>query len=152
MVVSTGPVPAEPTYARAKIDRGRLLDAASFKELMARCHKESDDGAHTGLIMSDHAFQTVFGGDHTALVRKAEFAEIPVAVKEFRAKAWVRIPGFDARSLGTFVAPAEPERKPAADQAGPSGDGTVSFTVHGPMSGVQAHTVHGGIQQGQWPR
>jgi hypothetical protein len=147
MAVLTGPVPAEPTYARAKIDRARLLDAASFKELMARCHEESEDGAHTGLIMSDHAFQTVFSGDHTALVRRAEFAEIPVVAKEFRATALVRIPGFDARSLTRFVAAAQPAGEPVAGQARSADGGAVSFTVHGPMSGVQAHTVHGGIRQ-----
>jgi hypothetical protein len=104
MAVLIGPVPAEPTYTRAKIDRARLLDAPAFRALIARCHRESEDGAHTGLIMSDHAFRTVFGGDHTALVRQAEFAEVSVAIKEFRDRAWVRVPGFDARSLRAFIA------------------------------------------------
>jgi hypothetical protein len=104
MAVLTGPVPAEPTYARAKIDRARLLDAPVFRSLMARCHREAADGAYTGLILSGHAFHTVFGGDHTALVRQAEFAEVPVVAKEFRDRAWVRVPGWDARSLRAFIA------------------------------------------------
>ncbi|HEX6352695.1 hypothetical protein [Actinophytocola sp.] len=49
----------------------------------------------------------MFGGDHTALVRQAEFAEVSVAIKEFRDRAWVRVPGFDARSLRGFIADEE---------------------------------------------
>lgn len=146
MVVSTGPVPEEPTYSRAKVDRARLLDAPAFRELIARCHRESAAGAHTGLIMADHAFQTAFGGDHTELVRRAEFARIPVATKEFRATAWVRVPGFDARTLATFVADAGTGEREAGHAPRHA---TVHNEVHGPMSGVQAGTIHGGVRFGR---
>jgi hypothetical protein len=148
MVVETGPVPEEPTYVRAKVDRARLLDAAAFKDLLARCHRESPDGAHTGLIMSDHAFRTVYGGDHTAVVRRSEFAELVVAAKEFRATAWVRVPGFDVRSLRDFIAEVEPAAEPVNEAPAVH----VHNQVNGTMSGVQAGVVHGGITFGAGPR
>jgi hypothetical protein len=146
MALVTGPVPDGQTYMRAKVDRARLLDAPAFKDLLARCHRESDGGAHTGLIISDHAFHTVFGGDHTELVRRSEFAELVVAAKEFRATAWVRVPGFDARSLRTFgAAMSGEESTTASDEAR---DARVHNTVNGTMSGVQANVIHGGITFG----
>jgi hypothetical protein len=151
MVVDTGPVPTEPTYARAKIDRARLLEAPAFKNLLARCHREAEDGAHTGLIMSDHAFRTVFGGDHTALVREAEFAELAVATKEFQATAWVRVPGFDARTLKDFIAEAADTE--AADEAPAPSGGAVYNSISGSANDViQARDIHGGITFGHGPR
>lgn len=145
MAVLSGPVPAEPTYARTKIDVARLLDAPVFKALIERCHTESADGAATGLIMSDHAFRTVFGGDHTEVVRQAEFAEVSVVAKELRATAWVRVPGFDARSVSAFVTEQRSEPSPGPARAV---GGVVNQVLGGSNFGVQAHTVHGGVKQG----
>jgi hypothetical protein len=151
MVVDTGPVPDEPTYARAKVDRARLLDAKAFKDLIARCHRESPDGAHTGLIMSGHAFRTVFGGDHTAVVRESEFAELAVAAKEFRATAWVRVPGFDARTLKDFIAEAA-DTEPTDEAPAPAG-GAVYNSISGSAEHViQARDIHGGVTFGPGPR
>jgi hypothetical protein len=149
MAVETGPVPdRQQTYLRAKIDRARLLESAAFKALMERCHTEPGGGAHTGLIISDHAFRTAFGGDHTVLVRDTEFAEITVAVKEYEAKAWVRVPGFDARSLRTFLDQATTPRPEQAHDDLRATNGGVHNQVNGVMRGVQAGIIHGGVRFG----
>jgi hypothetical protein len=139
IAVHAGPLP-EHGYARTRIDHARLLDAPVLKELLARCHETADDGAHTGLVLSDQVFRSVFGGDHTELVRSTEFAELAVSAKEFRTNAWVRVPGFDARSLAALSTPGRKTAEP--DAAG------VHNQVNGVMNGVQAGTVHGGITFG----
>jgi hypothetical protein len=155
LAIETGPVPDRPTFLRAKIDRARLLDASEFKNLLARCHRESEDGAQTGLIMSASAFQTAFGGDYTAIVRRSEFAPLSVSAKEFRATAWVRVPGFDARSLRALSSdPSEAGQRPdngdALKRPSPTREALINNSAT-TVSGVQAGIVHGGITQRHEP-
>jgi hypothetical protein len=145
VAVEVGPVGAEPGFYPAKITHGRLLNAEAFKRLFRRC-QESDQGTHTGLIISDQVLRTAFGGDHTNLVRRGEFAPLPVRDKEYADTAWVRVPGFDARSIGEL---AQPDVRTTP---GPQDQPRVSNHVNGNMYGVQTGTVNGGISFGAGPR
>jgi hypothetical protein len=135
VAVHVGPV-GDDGFHRARITHTRLLDAPEFKDLLKRCRDErAEDTATTALIVSSEALETAFSGDHTQVVRRSDFASLPVAHKEYRQEAWVRVPGFDPRSLAAFTHPA----------SAPQPQEHVRNVVHGDMHGVQAGTVHGGL-------
>lgn len=147
MAVEMGAVGDETGYYAPKVRLSRLLNAAAFKALMRRCLTEGPDGSvNSGLIVSSPAFREAFGGAYTANVRQHEFAEIEASEKEFREKAWVRVPGLDSRTLTEFAeAPATAPAPPG------SGRGRVVNQVFGSMNGVQAGDVHGDIHFGTPP-
>jgi hypothetical protein len=142
IAVEVGPVGSEPGFYAAKISLGRLLGASAFKRLFLDCLAEQGaDAASTALIVSDTALRTAFGGDHTSVVRRAEFSPLSVRDKEYADTAWVRIPGFDTRTAtAAEPAVAQPEQ------------GRLVNTVHGTMSGIQAGIVTGPVTFGQPPR
>ncbi|WP_086668350.1 hypothetical protein [Lentzea kentuckyensis] len=135
VAVHVGPV-GDDGFHRARITHTRLLDAPEFKDLLKRCrHEGAEETATTALIVSSEALDTAFSGDHTQVARRSDFASLPVSHKEYRHDAWVRVPGFDPRSLAEFVGTASaPE--PAA---------RVQNVVHGAMNGVQAGNVGGDL-------
>ncbi|KOV89693.1 hypothetical protein [Nocardia sp. NRRL S-836] len=134
--VHLGPVGEDGGFYQARITHARLLDAPEFKALLKRCRAEGgEDTANTALIVSSEALDTAFSGNHTRLARRGEFGSLPVSHKEYRHNAWVRVPGFDPRTLTSFTsAPAAPD--PVA---------RVVNTVHGTNYGIQAGDIHGGI-------
>jgi len=136
VAVHVGPV-GDDGFHRARITHARLLDAPEFKDLIKRCQDEgTEDTANTALIVSSEALDTAFSGDHTQVARRSDFASLPVAHKEYRHEAWVRVPGFDPRTLAAFTTPA-PKPEPVA---------RVQNIVHGNMNGgIQAGTVNGGV-------
>ncbi|WNV83403.1 hypothetical protein [Umezawaea sp. Da 62-37] len=137
IAVEVGPVGDRPGLYPAKITLARLLNSEAFKRTFRRCVDDRrHEGASTALIASDHALRTAFGGDHTTLVRRAEFTRISVRDKEFTDTAWIRVPGSDLRD----------EIEPTTSDQPASGG--VSNHVTGTMHGVQAHTVNGGITFG----
>jgi hypothetical protein len=139
VAVHVGPVGDDDGFYRARVTHARLLDAPEFKELLKRCRAEgSEDTANTALIVSSEALDTAFSGDHTRVARRSDFASLAVVHKEFRQEAWVRVPGFDARTLAGFTAPAPtPASAPVT---------RVRNVVHGDMhGGIQAGTVNGGV-------
>ena len=133
--VHVGPV-GDDGFHRARITHTRLLGAPEFKDLLKRCQDEgAEETATTAVIVSTEALDTAFSGDHTRVARRSEFASLPVAHKEYRHEAWVRVPGFDPRSLAQFVGTSKtPE--PAA---------RVQNIVHGDMNGIQTETINGGL-------
>lgn len=135
VAVHVGPV-GDDGFHRARITHTRLLDAPEFKDLLKRCrHEGAEETATTALIVSSEALDTAFSGDHTQVARRSEFASLPVAHKEYRHDAWVRVPGFDPRSLAEFVgATSAPE--PAA---------RVHNVVNGDLHGMQTGVVNGGV-------
>lgn len=147
MAVELGAVGDETGYYAPKVRLSRLLNAAAFKTLMRRCLSDRPDGSvNSGLIVSSPVFREAFGGAYTASVEEYEFAEIEASEKEFREKAWVRVPGLDARTLTEFATAAEPAPAPGE----PAG-GRVVNQVFGSMHGVQAGDVHGDINFGTPP-
>ncbi|MEU4802609.1 hypothetical protein [Actinosynnema sp. NPDC023587] len=132
LAVETGPVGPHPGLYAPKISLCRLLNAASFKDLTARC-----TGMNTALILSDQAHGAVFGGDYTRHVRRTQFGPLDIREKEYAATAWVRIPGFDTRHPGPPVS--------TGTSAVPEPIGRISNVVHGSVHGVQAGIVYGGI-------
>ena len=135
VAVHVGPV-GEDGFHRARITHTRLLDAPEFKDLLKHCQAEgAEETATTALIVSSEALDTAFSGDHTRVARRGDFASLPVSHKEYRHDAWVRVPGFDPRSLAKFVGNSDtPE--PAA---------RIQNIAHGEMSGVQAGNVSGDL-------
>lgn len=145
VAVELGPVGDQPGYYAPKISLTRLLNAETFKRLFERCmHERTDDSVNTGLIVSEQAFRSAFSGDHTQLARRSDFAEIPVQDKEFAAKAWVHVPGFDPLSITGF---AQQHGQPAPERSP-----QVHNQVNGSMNGIQAGTINGGIVFGAGPR
>ncbi|MGH3943075.1 MAG: hypothetical protein ACRDTG_31520 [Pseudonocardiaceae bacterium] len=145
IAVELGPVGDLPGYYPSKISHTRLLNAPAFKELLQRCIDEASDGSvNTGLILSEHAFSSAFGGDHTESVRRGDFVALPVVDKEFAQAAWVRIPGFDSRSIENFINTFLPLTADAKSDR----EVRVRNEVRGMMTGVQAGTVNGGISFG----
>ncbi|GGP41966.1 hypothetical protein [Saccharothrix coeruleofusca] len=140
IAVEVGPVGPQPGLYEPKIAHARLLGAPAFKELFARCAEHNPDTT-TCLILSEQALRAVFGGGYTRYARRSDFAPVPVRHKEFVETAWVRVPGFDARSIREFAARAEPRESPATPHS-------VTNTVHGTMNGVQAGTITGGVHIG----
>lgn len=136
VAVHVGPVGDDDGFYRARVTHTRLLDAPEFKDLLKRCHEAGDeDTANTALIVSSEALETAFSGDHTRVARRSDFASLPVTHKEYRHDAWVRVPGFDPRTLAGFTGPTgtpEPQVR-------------VRNVVHGDMHGIQAGTVNGGV-------
>jgi hypothetical protein len=133
--VHVGPV-GEDGFHRARVVHSRLLDAPEFKDLLKRCHENcAEDNANTAVIISAEALDTAFSGDHTQVARRSDFASLAVAHKEFRQEAWVRVPGFDPRTLAGFANPV-PAPEPVAG---------VHNVVNGDMHGIQAGSVSGGI-------
>jgi hypothetical protein len=139
VAVHVGPV-GDDGFHRARITHTRLLDAPEFKNLLKRCHAEAtgetaEETATTALIVSSEALDTAFSGDHTEVARRGDFASLPVSHKEYRHDAWVRVPGFDPRSLTAL-----------ADTAtAPEPEARVRNVVHGNMHGVQAGNVSGDL-------
>ncbi|MET9630170.1 hypothetical protein ABZX92_22150 [Lentzea sp. NPDC006480] len=132
--VHVGPV-GENGFHRARVVHSRLLDAPEFKDLLRRCHEEgSEDTANAAVIVSSEALDTAFSGDHTRVARRSDFASLPVAHKEYRHEAWVRVPGFDSRTLAGFADPA-PAPEPAA---------RYQNIAHGEVN-TQISTVSGGL-------
>lgn len=149
IAVEVGPVGNASGFYEPKITLTRMLESEKFKELFDRCRQEEpDDTVNTALIVSEHAFQTVFSGDHTRLVRRNEFERLEVHVKEHQRIAWVRVPGFDARSLATFIESRSTEEAELPTQAPPASN-VIQGSSYG---GIQAGTINGGVSQGWQPR
>ncbi|MFD5826917.1 hypothetical protein [Lentzea sp. NPDC060358] len=136
VAVHVGPVGADG-FHRTRVDHNRLLDAPEFKKLLERCRElGSEETANTGLIVSSEALDAAFSGDHTQLARRSDFAALAISNKEFRQEAWVRVQGFDSRSLTAFTKTA-----PEMHQSGTR----VRNVVHGNMHGVQAGDIDGNL-------
>ncbi|MCE7003179.1 hypothetical protein LWC34_10100 [Kibdelosporangium philippinense] len=144
IAVHVGPVGPEPGYYEPKITLSRLLNAPVFKQVVERCLAERRGDVNTGLIVSDNAYRAVFGGDHTRLVTQAEFASVAASDKEFAQPAWIRVPGFEAKSLVASVAAEGPASASGAAPAG-TPNGSMQNTANGPMSGLQANTIAGNV-------
>lgn len=143
IAIELGPVGDRDGYYRPKITHARLLNAAAFKTLLARCVEEGGPGlANTAVIVSDHAMRSAFSGDHTRMVKETDFALFTPPGAEFPGSAWVRVPGFDARSITRFAEHAEPAPSTARPEA------RVHNHVGGNMNGVQAGTINGGVTFG----
>ena len=153
--IDIGAVGEEPGYYTPKIHLARMLGATEFKGLVDECIRSSVDRAgnswvNSALVMSGFAFREVFGGDYTSQVRQAEFAELAVSNKEFSDTVWVRVPGFDARTLVQFATSMTRSSKQVrADGAARRSVDTVVNYVAGDMSdSVQAGIVEGDINFG----
>lgn len=153
--IDIGAVGEEPGYYTPKIYLTRMLGAAAFRTLVNTCIRDNADDVgnsvvHTALIVSGAAFREVFGGDYTRL-RRADFAELPVTSKEFSDTAWIRVPGFDARTLArTAAESAEPTEQGGALQRDSDQAGSLVNYVHGSMTGsVQARVIEGDIHFGK---
>lgn len=151
LAVDVGPLPAEPGFHPANIARARLLEAPVFKLLARRCIAERPDGSmSTAMIISDTVHELLFRGDHTEAARAVDFAELPVTNKEYSARAWVAVPGFDARSLAALVAEdAPPPPSAPVEESNSTPVGNVSNVINGKVGkSVAAHTIHGGVHFG----
>jgi hypothetical protein len=148
IAVHTGAVGDGAGYFAPRIHLTRLLGAPAFKAVVGRCVAEHGDEkgnspVNSGLILSDAAFRAVFGGDYTTLVREADFARLEVGNKEFTDRAWLRVPGVDARTLAayaTHAAPAEEADEPARGRA--TSVNSMSGTIR---NALQVGQLHGGL-------
>jgi hypothetical protein len=144
LAVEVGPRPDMPGFQQANLARARLLNAPAFKALARRCIAERPDGSmSTAVIVSDAVHQALAPGHHTRLARPADFAELLVTNKEFTSRAWVAVPGFEARALASFGVDGAPAAAAAPAEARLA---LVTNTINGNMArSVMAHTVNGGV-------
>lgn len=93
--VHHGPVePADNGFAgRAVVTTCRLRDSAVLRHALVVA-----PDADLVLALSDSVFHNTVGGGHTSL-GTADFRRIDVVEKEFRAPAWLWVPGHDVHSL-----------------------------------------------------
>lgn len=149
IAVEVGPVGNALGFDEPKITLSRMLDSGKFKELFDRCRQEEpDEAVNTALIVSEQALRTVFSGDHTRLMCRSEFGRLDVHNKEHEGTAWVRVPGFDARSLAAFTQPRQAEDIEQLNQ-GPQVSNVIQGSSYG---GIQVGTLNGGLSQGPSPR
>ncbi|MFT2015920.1 hypothetical protein ACMA1D_08775 [Streptomyces sp. 796.1] len=108
--VHHGPVePADNGFAgRAVVTTCRLRDSAVLRHALVVA-----PDADLVLALSDSVFHSTVGGGHTSL-GTAEFRRIDVVEKEFRAPAWLWVPGHDVHGLPLTQATA-----PSATTADP---------------------------------
>jgi hypothetical protein len=149
LAVDVGPLPDGRGFHPANIARARLLEAPAFKALARRCMAERPDGSmSTAIIVSDAVYQDVFRHDWARHARPTDFAELAVTNKEFTARAWVAVPGFDARTLADFIAEDLPQASAPVEETDATRPGPVTSVMNvGTNHGVQAHTINGGVVQ-----
>ncbi|MBX9365702.1 hypothetical protein ACF09Y_15735 [Streptomyces massasporeus] len=96
---------------RAPVEIGRLLDSRVLKAALAAAPE-----AHLALAVSATVFNDVIGEAYTT-IRPQEFREVRVAEKEYAGRAWIRVPGYDAKSLDLGVAEPGAEGGPGGAEA-----------------------------------
>ncbi|WP_324789847.1 hypothetical protein [Streptomyces sp. H51] len=111
----------------AVVATARLLNAPALYDALA-----AHPGADLVLLLSDDVFRSVVEGGHTSL-RTEDFTRVTVQVKEYRAVAWLLVPGTSSGERTTaFHEPGAAERgkptapapgEPAADRSGPAAAG-----------------------------
>ncbi|SEG91199.1 hypothetical protein SAMN04489712_12860 [Thermomonospora echinospora] len=102
----------------------RLLDAPGFKAALKR------SGSVLGVLASQALYDEVIR-DARGLIDPDEFRPLPVANKETRATAWLRIPGEGHGGDGSQLVPADP---PAAQEPRAEVRITVPGVGHGPSA------------------
>lgn len=152
LAVEVGPLPEGQGFHPSNITRARLLEAPAFKLLARRCIAARPDGSmSTAMIMSDAVYQPVFRSDYTKVARRSDYAELAVTNKEFDARAWVAVPGFDARTLAEMIAEDQRPAAPAApaDQTEQPGVGRTTNVFNGKAgTSIMANDIHGDITIG----
>jgi hypothetical protein len=157
LAVEVGPLPDSQGFHAANIARSRLLEAPAFKLVAKTCIAERPDGSmSTAMILSDAVHTTVFGGAYAERARSTDFAPLAVTNKEFTARAWVAVPGFDARSLAAMVDDAAPTASAPTsapvEESKRTGGNRVKNTIKGGSKySVQADVINGGIRMGHTP-
>ncbi|MDG4531202.1 hypothetical protein [Streptomyces sp. AV19] len=108
--VHFGPVSPGPNgfVGPAPVVTGRILDSAVLRAALA----ENPD-ACLAVAVSSTVFDDVVREAYTTF-RAEEFAEVEVENKEFAGRAWIWVPGGDARAVPGPAEPAAPE--PAAPE------------------------------------
>ncbi|MCK2240862.1 MULTISPECIES: hypothetical protein [unclassified Crossiella] len=150
-----GPLPTHEGLHRTNIDCARMLDAPVFRTVLRQCAQAGPAEFNTGLILSAKAYEDVFGGPYTDLVKQSDFSRITFQHKETENTAWIRVPGFAAERLTAFAEPqplpepvTKPEDKPGEATRRVAASSAVNNTVNGEMNGVQAGEIHGGVHFG----
>jgi hypothetical protein len=118
----------------------RLADSAPLREALAAARGDS------ALLVSEALYETVAHDGHPALDPGA-FHPVDVAVKETRARAWLRVPGDDAtaRAIATRTRTTAADRLPEAERR----PGGVSFTSGGDLSVSRGMVANGDITVGR---
>ncbi|KDN79126.1 hypothetical protein DF19_33325 [Streptomyces olindensis] len=107
---------------RAPVEIGRLLDSRVLKAALA-----SAPEAHLALAVSATVFNDVIGEAYTT-IRPQEFREVRIAEKEYKGRAWVRVPGYDVQALDLGGAAGHGHGDDQPGASGSAGGATVSDT------------------------
>jgi hypothetical protein len=120
----------------------RLVDSPQLKAALRRF-----PGANVALIVSDVIYREVI--QHYRDLRPDHFAGVTAALpdKDFRAAAWIYVPGENAASAGSSDParkPAHPQGPDASGRAQPASPGSQSFsgiTTYGPAAFGNHNTI-----------
>ncbi len=151
LAVDFGPLPNQQGFHPSNISRARLLEAPAFKLLARRCIAARPDGSmSTATILSDAVYQPIFKSDYTKVARRGDYAELAVTNKEYTARAWVAVPGFDASTLATMIAEDQKSAARAETSAKPErAFGRVNNVVNGDVrNSIMAEKITGDIRIG----
>jgi hypothetical protein len=150
LAVDAGPLPDTQGFHAANISRARLLEAPAFKLLARECMAARADGSmSTAMIMSDIAYRTTFDGAYARVARATDFVALDVTNKEYVARAWVAVPGFDARTLAAMIDEDGATPSAPVEESKPTAGGRTKNVVNGNSEHtIQADTIHGGIRIG----
>jgi hypothetical protein len=79
---------------RGPVEIGRMLDSRVLRAALAAA-----PDACLALAVSATVFNDVIGEAYTT-IRAQDFREVRIAEKEYAGRAWIWVPGYDAKSLG----------------------------------------------------
>ncbi|MEV5821763.1 hypothetical protein AB0L22_21610 [Micromonospora haikouensis] len=115
----------------------RLLNAAPVRSALKLA-----PAVNLALIVSDVVFTDVIGQGHTTLVAD-DFRRVEVSEKEYRATAWLRVPGADVHRLDLGGAPDQPAGPTPEDaRARPTGSGASRSGLVNNIFNNEVHADH----------
>ncbi|MFI6822966.1 hypothetical protein ACIBJE_18705 [Micromonospora sp. NPDC050187] len=123
----------------------RLLNSTPLRRALAAAPQ-----ANLALALSDGVFQALVLGDHTSYV-EGDFHRAQVVEKEYRASAWVRVPGVDVHRLDLAGDDADAAPGQAQQGQGPTDEPVGRAAAGAPGPRPQRHEAdvmnvfHGGV-------
>ncbi|KXK60946.1 hypothetical protein AWW66_16095 [Micromonospora rosaria] len=124
---------------KAVVTVSRLVNSTPLRRALA-----AFPGANLAMILSDDVFQSLVVGEHTTYQADA-FREVAVVEKEYRASAWLRVPGADVHQLdltGTGGTVASPDGGTTSGFTGNRAAPAGAITADGPTHRHEAKVMN----------
>ncbi|MFI0710763.1 hypothetical protein ACH4SK_08920 [Streptomyces inhibens] len=113
---------------RAPVEVGRMLDSKVLKAALAAA-----PDACLALAVSATVFNDVISEAYTT-IRAQEFREVRIAEKEYTGRAWIWVPGHDAKALALGVASTSDAVDMGASESTGGGTASVASSPNEPTA------------------